>query len=101
VADWLVRGGVPFRDAHEITGQLVALCAARECALSDVSDADLAAVSEHLTPQVREVLSVRGALNARTTPGSTGPAAVADQLAMVQDLLDGWRGWAAERVVPR
>ena len=36
VADWLVRRGVPFRDAHEITGRLVALCAARDCALDEV-----------------------------------------------------------------
>jgi argininosuccinate lyase len=101
VADWLVRRGVPFRDAHEITGQLVALCVARECQLDDVSDEDLAAVSAHLTPEVREVLSVRGALNARITPGSTGPGPVGDQLAGVQDRLDGWRAWATERVVPR
>jgi argininosuccinate lyase len=101
VADWLVRRGVPFRDAHEITGQLVALCAARDCALDEVSDEDLTTISAHLTPQVREVLSVRGALAARTTPGSTGPGPVADQLAMVQDRLDGWRSWAVERVVPR
>ena len=45
------------------------------------------------------MLSVRGALAARTTPGSTGPGPVADQLAAVQDQLDGWRDWAggAER----
>ncbi|HWB35864.1 MAG TPA: argininosuccinate lyase, partial [Rugosimonospora sp.] len=91
VADWLVRRGVPFRDAHEITGQLVALCAARECGLDEVSDADLAAVSAHLTPEVCDVLSVRGALAARLTPGSTGPGPVADQLVAVQDRLDGWR----------
>jgi argininosuccinate lyase len=66
-----------------------------------VSDGDLAAVSAHLTPEVREVLSVRGALAARTTPGSTGPGPVADQLVTVQDRLDAWRVWAAERVVPR
>ncbi|PZG00370.1 argininosuccinate lyase [Micromonospora deserti] len=101
VADWLVRKGVPFRDAHEITGKLVALCVARDCALEDVSDDDLAAVSPHLDPGVRDVLSVRSALAARTTPGSTGPGPVADQLAAAADKLVGWREWAAERVVPR
>jgi len=101
VAEWLVRAGVPFREAHEITGSLVALCIARECDLDEVSDADLAAISPHLTPEVREVLSVRGALQARTTPGSTGPGPVADQLAAVTDGLQVWRAWANERVVPR
>ncbi|MEH1013334.1 argininosuccinate lyase [Micromonospora sp. CPCC 206060] len=101
VADWLVRRGVPFRDAHEITGRLVALCVARDCALDEVSDEDLTLVSEHLDPGVREVLSVRSALAARTTPGSTGPGPVADQLAEAVDKLTGWRQWAAERVVPR
>jgi argininosuccinate lyase len=101
VADWLVRRGVPFREAHEITGRLVALCAARECELADVSDDDLKTVSEHLDPSVRSVLSVRSALAARTTPGSTGPGPVADQLAIVQHRLDTWREWAIERVVPR
>jgi argininosuccinate lyase len=101
VADWLVRRGVPFREAHEITGRLVVICAARECALDEVSDEDLAACSPRLTPDVREVLSVRGALAARTTPGSTGPGPVAEQLAQAGDRLDGWRDWASERVVPR
>jgi argininosuccinate lyase len=94
VADWLVRRGVPFREAHEITGRLVAWCAARGCELDQAADADLAAVSPHLTPQVREVLSVGSALAARTTPGSTGPGPVADQLAAVREALAGWREWA-------
>jgi argininosuccinate lyase len=101
VADWLVRRGVPFREAHEVTGRLVALCASRDCALEEVSDADLGLVSEHLDPAVRDVLSVRSALAARTTPGSTGPGPVADQLADAMRKLDGWREWATERVVPR
>ncbi|MDI1462252.1 argininosuccinate lyase [Catellatospora sp. KI3] len=101
VADWLVRRHVPFRDAHEITGRLVALCAVRGCELHEVSDADLAAVSEHLDPSVRDVLTVTSALAARTTPGSTGPGPVADQLAAVQDQLKTWHDWSAESVVPR
>ncbi|WP_422774723.1 argininosuccinate lyase [Plantactinospora sp. WMMC1484] len=101
VADWLVRRGVPFREAHEVTGRLVALCAARDCELDEVSDDDLRLVSEHLDPGVRDVLSVRSALAARTTPGSTGPGPVADQLAAATDQLDGWREWSTERVVPR
>jgi argininosuccinate lyase len=101
VADWLVRKNVPFRDAHEITGRLVALCAARECELDEVTDDDLKTISEHLDPSVRQVLSVRSALAGRTTPGSTGPGPVADQLAQVQHHLDTWRQWAIEKVVPR
>ena len=95
-----MRRGVPFREAHEITGKLVVLCAARECALDEVTDEDLAAVSPHLTPDVREVLSVRSALAARTTPGSTGPGRSPTSSRRC-DQLDGWREWAAERVVPR
>jgi argininosuccinate lyase len=101
VADWLVRQGVPFREAHEVTGRLVALCVARGCALEEVSDEDLALVSPHLTPDVREVLSVRSALAGRMTPGSTGPGPVGDQLATVGDQLDRWREWTTESVVPR
>jgi argininosuccinate lyase len=101
VADWLVRKGVPFREAHDITGQLVALCVARDCALDEVSDEDLARISPHLDAGVRDVLSVRSALAARTTPGSTGPGPVADQLATAADKLEGWREWAEASVVPR
>jgi argininosuccinate lyase len=101
VADWLVRQGVPFREAHEVTGQLVALCVARGCALDEVSDEDLQRVSPRLTPDVRQVLSVHSALAARTTPGSTGPGPVGEQLAAVGDLLDWWREWASDSVVPR
>jgi argininosuccinate lyase len=101
VADWLVRQGVPFREAHEVTGQLVALCVARGCALEEVSDEDLQRISLRLTPAVREVLSVRSALAGRMTPGSTGPGPVGDQLASVGDQLDRWREWATESVVPR
>src|SRR5207248_10614427 len=90
----------PAFDAVD-TLQLVLPCAARECALDDVADDELASVSAHLTPEVRSVLSVAGALAARRTPGSTGPGPVGDQLTVVGDRLDAWREWALQRVVPR
>jgi argininosuccinate lyase len=101
VADWLVRRGVPFRDAHEITGRLVSLCVSRGCELDELSDDELASTSEHLTADVRRVLSVDSALAGRTTPGSTGPEPVAAQLSSTAEQVARWREWADEQVVPR
>jgi argininosuccinate lyase len=100
VAEWLVRRGVPFREAHEVTGRLVVHCLARGCELDQVSDAELAVLSDHLTPEVRDVLSVSGALAARTTYGSTGPRPMAEQLATVNHRLATWREWAVAPVLP-
>ncbi len=101
VADWLVRQGVPFREAHEITGKLVSRCVATERELHELTDEELTEVSPHLRPEVRQVLSVQGALRARTTPGSTGPTAVAAQLEQVRSALAARRAWADTTVVPR
>ena len=60
-----MRRGVPFREAHEVVGQLVVWCQVNDVDLDEVSDEDLARVSPHLTPDVREVLTVEGALAAR------------------------------------
>jgi len=100
IADWLVRQGVPFRDAHEITGAVVARCAAKGIELHQIADDDLASISEHLTPAVREVLTVEGALAGRTTPGSTGPKAVTAQLSDIGDRVAHWRSWADTSVIP-
>jgi argininosuccinate lyase len=80
VAEWLVRHGVPFREAHEITGSLVRACEARGVGLEGLSDAEMVAVSPRLTPPVREVLSVEGAVAARAGRGGTAPVRVAEQL---------------------
>lgn len=94
VAEFLVRRGVPFREAHEAVGQLVAWCAQRGCELADVGDDELTTISPHLTPAVRSVLTVDGALRARSTPGSTAPARVAEQLLAVAATVEEHRAWA-------
>ena len=95
VAEHLVRRGVPFRAAHEAVGRLVAWCLAHGADLDEVGDAELAAIDEALTPQVRAVLSVRGAIEARSAPGGTAPARVREQIEAVRVLLDRDRAWAA------
>jgi argininosuccinate lyase len=95
VAEDLVRRGVPFREAHETVGRLVAWCAAHSCELGDVDDTKLAEISPHLKPEVRAVLSVRGALAARSARGGTAPARVADQIADLRVRLAAHTEWAA------
>ena len=95
LAEYLVRRGVPFREAHEVVGHLVVWCQVHDCDLADVSDADLAKVSEHLTPDVRQVLTVEGALAARKGYGGTAPERVAEQIAALRATVDEHAGWAA------
>jgi len=95
LAELLVRRGVPFREAHEVVGHLVVWCQVHECELADVSDADLARISPQLTPDVRGVLTVDGALAARSSFGGTSRDRVAEQLAGLRTLVDGHAEWAA------
>ncbi len=81
VADWLVRRGVPFRDAHEISGALVRACEQRDIGLEDAGDDLLADVSPHLTPDVRDVLTVEGSVASRAGAGGTARERVTEQRA--------------------
>ncbi|HLP23388.1 MAG TPA: argininosuccinate lyase [Microbacteriaceae bacterium] len=79
VAEWLVKQHVPFREAHEITGALVRLAETVGAELGDLDDAQLRAVDERLTPEVRAVLSVEGSVASRTGIAGTAPSSVAAQ----------------------
>ena len=79
VADWLVRQGVPFRDAHEISGALVRACEQRGIGLEDASDEVLADVSPHLDPAVRDVLTIEGSVASRSGAGGTAGERVTEQ----------------------
>ena len=92
VAEWLVKQRVPFRDAHEITGKLVSFAESKGLELNEVSDLELAAVSKHLTPEVREVLSVSGSIKSRTGAGGTAVPRVLDQLSALRKLLPSSNG---------
>jgi argininosuccinate lyase len=80
VAEWLVREGVPFREAHELAGACVRRCEELGCDLPDLTDDQLAAISPALTPEVRAVLSVEGSVSSRSGRGGTAPVRVREQL---------------------
>jgi argininosuccinate lyase len=94
VAEWLVREGVPFRVAHEVAGACVRRCEERGVELWDLTDADLAELSAHLTPGVRDVLSVEGSMASRSAKGGTAPVRVAEQLERVVATAADHRAWS-------
>ena len=97
IAEWLVRQGVSFRVAHEIAGACVRECEGRRIELWDLSDEDLAAISTHLTPAVRSVLSVRGSLESRDSKGGTAPVRVREQLELVRARVLEARSFAVRK----
>jgi argininosuccinate lyase len=87
VAEWLVKQRVPFKEAHEITGKLVAFAESNELELSEVSDVEFAAISKHLTPEVREVLNVAGSIRSRSGTGGTAVPRVLDQISALRKMV--------------
>jgi argininosuccinate lyase len=74
LADWLVRqADVPFRDAHHITGALVALAEKNGCDLADLALGDMRNVDARITDDVYSVLSVENSVASRTSFGGTAP----------------------------
>jgi argininosuccinate lyase len=94
VAEQLVKNGVAFRDAHEAVGHLVVWCTVNGRELHEVSDAELAHVSPFLTPDVRQVLDVRGAIASRRGHGGTSPDRVGEQLETLRAEVAAHRAWA-------
>jgi argininosuccinate lyase len=87
IAEWLVRAGVPFRVAHEVAGECVRRCESEGIDLHELSDEALTEISVHLTPAVREVLTVSGSLASRTGLGGTAPVRVAEQLTQLRTAI--------------
>jgi argininosuccinate lyase len=82
LADWLVRDlGLPFRDAHHVTGSLVALAEGRGCDLPDLPLDDMQSVHAGITAAVYDVLGVANSVASRVSYGGTAPANVRAQVA--------------------
>jgi argininosuccinate lyase len=94
VAEWLVRRRVPFREAHELAGACVRVCEQRGVELTELTDDDMAAISPHLTPDVRAVLTVAGSIASRSGTGGTAPSSVAEQASRLDGVVTQQSAWA-------
>ncbi|WP_299415563.1 argininosuccinate lyase [uncultured Sulfitobacter sp.] len=89
LADWLVRVlGLPFRDAHHITGTLVGIAEKQECDLPDLTLAQMQSVHAGITQDVFTVLGVENSVNSRISYGGTAPAQVRVQVARWKELTE-------------
>ncbi|UWR32767.1 argininosuccinate lyase [Sulfitobacter sp. W027] len=88
LADWLVRvPGLPFRDAHHVTGTLVAMAEAQGCDLPDLTLEQMQSVHAEITKDVFDVLGVENSVNSRMSYGGTAPAQVRAQVERWKEIL--------------
>jgi argininosuccinate lyase len=81
LADYLVKKGLPFRDAHETVAHAVKAAVSHNCDLTELPLAVLQQFNPAIEKDVYDVMSLRGSLNARDTLGGTAPAQVRAQIA--------------------
>ena len=87
VADYLVTRGVPFREAHEITGATVRYCEENEKELLDLSPEEWLKLDARFDADMKQVVSVESSVAARTSEGGTAPVRVREQLEMARAIL--------------
>jgi len=88
LADWLVReAGLPFREAHHVTGRAVALAETRGVGLEELSLDDLRSINPAISDSVFSILSVDASVASRTSYGGTAPQRVREQAALWRDRL--------------
>ncbi|SDW42560.1 argininosuccinate lyase [Celeribacter indicus] len=88
LADWLVReAGLPFRDAHHVTGALVAMAETKGVDLPDLTLAEMRSVHDAITEGVYDVLTVENSVASRTSYGGTAPEQVRAQIARWKERL--------------
>jgi argininosuccinate lyase len=87
LADYLVKKGLPFRDAHEAVAKAVRACEQRSCDLVDLSIAELREFSSLINDDIFSVLTLEGSVAARNHPGGTAPAQVVEAIKRARSRL--------------
>lgn len=93
IADFLVRAGIAFAKAHEAAGECVRKCESTGRELHELTDTEFLAIHPALKAEVREVLTVSGALASRITFGGTAPVQLTSQIATLESQIAQSRSW--------
>ncbi len=91
-ADYLVKKGVPFRDAHGVIGRLVLHCVEKDCAIDDLSIPELQQFSEAFSEDVYEAISMETCVNERLTAGAPGREAMEKEIRICKEYLEKKKG---------
>ncbi len=89
LADFLAQRGVPFREAHEVVGQVVRWCEMHDRVLESLSAAELEPFHAEFAHAPQDITSVDASVRARRSPGGTAPDEVRKQLALAVEVLEG------------
>jgi argininosuccinate lyase len=95
LADYLVRKGLPFRDAHEAVARAVRHAESKGCDLSALTLAELQGYAREIGEDVYKVLTLEGSIASRNHPGGTAPAQVRAAIAAARGALDAQSGATA------
>ena len=87
LADWLVKQGIPFRESHHISGEVVRAAEQRRCSLRDLSISDLQAIHPAFTGEVLEIWNFERSVEQRSAPGGTAKNAVIAQISQAKALM--------------
>lgn len=93
IADFLVRKGVPFPEAHEAAGRCVKICEQESIELEEMTDSQLASAHPQLDPGVRSHLNIDSAVNARSSSNGTASNSVLKQISAAREVISQDREW--------
>ena len=93
IADFLVKSGIPFSEAHEAAGKCVRICESQGKGLHELSEAELRSAHPNLDMEVGKFLDAQGAVAARDTVNGTSPKSVLDQISEQQRKLKSSMTW--------
>ena len=87
-ADYLVKKGMPFRDAHSIIGRLVLFCIEKNCAIDDLTLEELQSISEVFEADIYDAISLKTCVEKRLTTGAPGPQQMKNVIAIYHKYLE-------------